>query len=496
MPTPANEAKELIQLIKDQNYQQAAVYLLESDNLNSVNASAWFINPKTENKNTGILCDEFLNYLLSIHESDIEPYIKGIITGFINDDIHKNNLAQVLTNLHPILTHPNYLFYIVDSLFKKYPLQEAADLLLQSNLAKKGEGYDILFQTALNQYNAYLLLELKKFNSVLFKEKIRNLDEEKSIRLRKLLSMPEDKYLWFSNYIQPLTHGFGFLGYQEILLVLAQVKKRKTYPFDPVLLKENEYLDFFTALKQNHPIQKRFIISGSHFCYGEIRIDTQERAKLWLIDSLGSTKESSNSKYFNDFIFKFAETFPENEIYVAKEKRQNSPQGCSVFALDDAMHSYTLRLPTGQNDIWDYLSALKTPEKANFFNDDKAFSLSITLCPIPLSLIRTMQSKSVYDEVIPERLLSEQNLIINKKGETTKESSQKFFKLGPQGLRNTRLEYKLEKIIQYTSDFLVNCISEKELKILMHEFTLETFKQHAAKESAEQKISNHPIPKI
>ena len=77
---------------------------------------------------------------------------------------------------------------------------------------------------------------------------------------------------------------------------------------------------------------------------------------------------------------------------------------------------------------------------------------------LPLSLMRTMQSTKLKEQVIPSRE-REKDLIINKKNQTALDSVSAFFRPNNDGSTkeiNTRLNEKLNRIAHYNLAYLMS----------------------------------------
>lgn len=314
-------------------------------------------------------------------------------------------------------------------------------------------------------------------------------DATKSLDPNKLaifLNLDATVSAFIHSKMNAFSKGFGFLTYEDALLTLAQRRERKTYDFAPVLLRFTELDEFLNVLKNApKPLKISFVISGVHFISGEIMIDEKGIAKIFLIDSLGS------DIWHEEFVKNFAQAFPSHEIYTSREKRQHATNCCAVFALDDVAHLATLRIE-GHADIWEYLSAEKKPENRQDINTT-VYCYSV---PLPLSLTRTMQSTSLTQTIIPQKSQSSQEFIINKKGQTTVGSVTAFFKRDSpidEKPKNTRLSYKLSKMIEQNWSYLISH-SKETIQTHMQYFSLDAWRQRILEEHSQSYLTELIVP--
>jgi hypothetical protein len=349
------------------------------------------------------------------------------------------------------------------------------ELLTQLN---SQEFYNQLVLESFNRYNIMLFKNLSTlcppFN---FEEAIQTCDKKK---LQQYFRMEANRAQFIHSKMNPFAKGYGHIRYEDALLTLAQRRARKTYPFEAVVIRDRELDDFLSFLVSGpKPIETSFVISGGHYVAGKVAIDRNGQAKIFIIDSLGP------EIWHHDFLTNFAQQFPQHEIYIAKEKRQNSNKGCSVFALDDVAHLATLRIE-GHLNLWDYLSSEKKSENLS------DTPIQHYCAPLPLSLTRTMQSTSLLRNVIPEKSESAQKFKINKKGQTTEESVTPFFqKTSPDDPKpkNTRIDYKLFQMTEQNWAFLVNYPVSEVLQAMEY-FTLDAWKKRlvSPSESAQDTV--------
>lgn len=329
-----------------------------------------------------------------------------------------------------------------------------------------------------------------------------NLSAEAQQKLNLLLDLDEDRAFDISETMKPFVNGFGRIEKEDALLWLAEKRDhKKTYNVDPVVLYElepsacidgaaTEFEKLISIIADApKPITVRFILIDIHYTCGEIYIDASEKGHILFLDPLGAGRQddgTSKTIYNVEEMKTFAEYFPDNEIYVSRAKKQFSDRGCSVFALDDLRHLYTLKIE-GNVPLWEYLaiSANKpTGEKIEFtltqfdYETEQETEKNFTIhsCDMPLSLLRTMQSRSLLSRVIPSRSAEEQHLAVNKKGESAYQSTYPFFakKEGEGPERNTRLDVKLNKMANDLFNFLIKH-SHAEIEAKKTYFSLNSF---------------------
>ncbi|MBV8802828.1 MAG: hypothetical protein JO131_07715 [Gammaproteobacteria bacterium] len=276
--------------------------------------------------------------------------------------------------------------------------------------------------------------------------------------------------------MQQFTHGFGNIFYDGALLTLTEIAHRKKdrYTFNPAILKHDEINRYFQELSQLHPLRERFIIAHMHWNIGEIVVDDKNHAQLLIIDSLGN--KLAEEKYFlKEIIHHFSKHFQNHTIYVSKDLRQNSPMGCSIFALDDLRHLYTVEtyLPKVYSGLFDYLKKTSdVTEEKKITIENK--TISYFPCQLPLSLERTRQNENLLT-IISQRHI-ENIHPINKRKDLAKDSAIQEFvevknKKGILKRHNKRLENQLLKMAKNNEYFLLHN-SINMIKEYMQTFTL------------------------
>lgn len=284
---------------------------------------------------------------------------------------------------------------------------------------------------------------IAKYQSYLLNEMLELFDKEELAYINKNLKPTETKILnqlkeqnnmdkkRFSSYTQQFVNGYGKINYQGGLLSCAQIQERKAishaYDFNPTVIdaQGNEFVKYLEIIKKSQlkPLRAKFIIADVHWFAGEIEITQDGRARILIIDSLGK-----DSSFFpTDLMTQFSQVFPQGDIYFSTEKRQHASAGCSVYAIDDITHLYTLEKfidkPSKNYNLFDYLEENITKSKTL---DSSGLQIEYKLCKLPITLLRTKQSTKLFP-LFSERSPSEQSLKINKKGETAFESAAKGF---------------------------------------------------------------------
>ena len=320
-----------------------------------------------------------------------------------------------------------------------------------------------LFSLGIQFFNADLVRKLLQI-----KIEQPHLSHEEQIVLQDLCTLEPDKAHFMHEQMRRFAHGFGAIKHPDVLLTLAQIKSRKTYDFQPIAISDQAFDDFFSYMAhQRLPCERKFIVTGEHSYCGEIRIDENHHASVYLIDSLGISTESSH--YHELLITQLMTHFNIDRIYINHEIRQKTSTGCSIFALDDIQHLYQLRLSDNYKNIWDYLEKTAAPDMKGLENID----IIVHQYPLPTPLLRTMQTRKLLEEVIPERLTKESEYPINKKGKTIRQSAVEFFTKNEEGKEiNQRLAYKLNKIRLHNWAFLKNC-TPAELDTFKAQFTIQ-----------------------
>src|SRR3990167_8388313 len=233
----------------------------------------------------------------------------------------------------------------------------------------------------------------------------------------------ETRANYIAEKIRHFEEGFGHLVYADGLLACAQIKASKSdYDFNPTVLRGPlefanspedlaEFRAYLSIIKQSgkKPLRERFIITGQHWITGDIQIDADGKVQVLFLDSMG-LEYPVTSMHINtaDIINEFSNVFPDASIYFSKTRRQASGPGCSVFALDDVRHLFTVEkyLQSQYTGLFSYLAAQvgSSGNMAEPYRERKLANGGTVHCiPIPLSLMRTTLSSRLYTTYIPQR---------------------------------------------------------------------------------------------
>ena len=333
-----------------------------------------------------------------------------------------------------------------------------------------------LLLMSIKAYNIALLHKLKEMDENYFNQLLAEMDSERQQAAARYLSVKDEKYC---EYIADNMYDFAFerggVSYEGGLLTCAQIKSRKsTYHFNPVILdQKEEFVNFLKAIKQyNKPLAEKFIVTGGHWISGVIRINANGRADILLMDPCGP-----GDRLILTFIAKhLPKLFPDFRIYIAEEKRQHDFCSCQTFALDDVQHLFTLEkyliMDNKSVSMFDYIEAQQKAEM-NFAN----WKVKVRLVRLPLTFMRTMQSKDLFNKIIPSWPPNELSLAVNKKGQLTANLAMTFFQPEsgkPKKLCNVRIKKKFDNMADNNLHFLLSKDKDSVEK-LKKEFTLQCF---------------------
>lgn len=251
-------------------------------------------------------------------------------------------------------------------------------------------------------------------------------------------------------------------------------KKNKNYPFLETIINKdqiNEYLSILQSTEKS--VREKFSIWGSvHWYCADIKIDkNKHKIKLLILDSLGV----DCIMWTNTLTGKIQATFPEYKfsIYINATQRQNDGYSCSSFTLNDIkdLHKINHYLPEKYSgDIFNFC------KKNTLLSRTTITGMILNFTFLPLKMMRLTQSSTLLENIIPERPLEEQSLPVNKKGQTALESSE----LGFLNKRNIRARLKLEKMLDKTSQYLMDTPLD-QISETMEEFDLSGLKKRLLK---------------
>ena len=336
-------------------------------------------------------------------------------------------------------------------------------------------------QNAYQQYNASVF----QFFHLLYADLAKELNLNPA-RAEMLLSVTKQDYVKFHELMQQFTSGFGKTHYDGILLSCAQIADRKSYEFNPtVIYGEGEFRQYLTEIaKLPYPLRERFYIKDSHCLSGDIWRDEKGKVSVLLIDSFGI-----NSSHRDDYSEILHQQFPGATIYVSNENKQRSDYGCSIFALDDLVHLYTIEkyLPDeykhGPAPLHAYLA-----HSANELNITRTSYANVTehACAMPLRMLLNMQTRKLTTDIIPNREEKEKNSPVNKKAESPEKAANKYFEGDESHKQNKRLEHKLARFAECNVKFM----AKGNFQSKMHLFSLDN-----KKEEFESRVKKHLLDK-
>ena len=442
---------------------------------------------------------EFWLAILNEHSS-FSKQMQGELKRLI-EDIVETACAEKLDELIiSAITRSKLQSYILEILARSHQTADTVVRVLevlQPDFAVNS--YQQLVHLAVKSYNGILLQKLENIRAFSSAFQRTNLNPKECSVYEILKELDQSKCEYLNKKMKAFVAGFGYLQFSDILLALAQIKDRKKYEFNPIVINANdieEIHEFISFLKEHKPIKVIFLLASEHYSVGVAEVYENSQANFWFIESLGQSSVHEDDN-FQKILRVVVDSFEDYKIYVSKEKRLHAASGCSVFAIDDISHLHQLHLDAKYNEtgMWGYLNdaTKKAGAVIETLSDDEEEDLEessdsllrktpivVHFCELPLSLVRTMQSRSLLEKVIPGRELSEQHLCINKKGETAFESANKFFQETDHGRQNTRLNYKLKKMVDAVWKFLLqnnpDVVEEK-----MRDFTFSALKENHSK---------------
>lgn len=351
----------------------------------------------------------------------------------------------------------------------------------------------------LKRYKNYpTLLELKRIctQSDAVLEKLRDLLKGNKKALDKLNALIKTndtlEILCLTNQLIKFLDGYSNLTLNDGLLTCAQISDRKDYTFNPVAIDGYDEFSRFLNLVKNgeKPNRVTFFVADAHWISGIIEVNDHGDARMVILDSMGTTKKNDHHLIQASTLSameNFNEIFPDQPIYFCKNKRQNTERSCAVFSLDDLAHLFTLDRHLQEN-LFHYFD--KQPKKAAKTKIEGTGSLNIHCHDLPLSLLRTTQSRTTIDEVLSRTDKTTLSMPVNKYGDTFASQVNEFFKSrsDTEKKQNTRLEYKLENMAAHNAAYL---LTHNKETVARHkkEFELDKFEQ-----SLVNKSRTNPIP--
>lgn len=265
----------------------------------------------------------------------------------------------------------------------------------------------------------------------------------------------------------------GLISEKEVALCFMLKKESKNKAqenFNGFFVHANDNPKFYDIVKKMTESGKSFEFQFAykewggenepegHWTSGMMRFDGDtNKLKVFLCDPLGADDtEVLYQGYLGAGGFDFNElsTLHNLEIYLSTDKLQVSEKGCSYFAIDNA---YMLASQHKYDDIFDYMKAhnKKTEQEEN---------ITIYHSSLPIRLKRQQQSLSSLEK----SLLSDEEYaskIVNRKGESAKESINKNTKERRMPLKDKPLQFT-PKLINHRMGAKRERLKEK-IKIYM-----------------------------
>jgi hypothetical protein len=306
-------------------------------------------------------------------------------------------------------------------------------------------------------------------------------------------------------------HGkFGLVNFAGGALALAAIhatKANKPYKFNPVILdlKDNpkEFSIFLKFIKENSDSLRgneiKFVLAYQHWIAGSVLVDNNGKIKVLLIDSLGVVNKPTG-KWINSYLNAAIKDIVYNiqaTPMIIEDVRQYTLQGCSVYAIDDIQHLFSINdyLPEKQN-IFTYLENNVNKQKAYLDpNEDPHYIhkkksrpdyIEIFISKLPLYLMRTKQSTSIgKEDFVKSYSDTEQNIKLSKKQHSVLESNALHFTFSTEKDKevNARLEYKLGNIYNKVFTYCAN----NDLATITHD--MDSFKLTAFKEKIQAAVA-------
>jgi len=415
-------------------------------------------------------------------EIQIEADLRAILLPKLEETNQDSLVNEIKSNSSFLIaSYLNDVRY--DELFMKF--------YISLNNEEKIIFFDKMISLCVKEKNTNLLMLFKKLelnsSSSIFQDCIGRLSSSSKLQLEQLLAIEKIESETLKAVVQEFII-FGALTKDGALLSLAQTENRKQAenpnetPFflhQPTILNPNEFKTYLEIIKNSslRPLRKDFTFAAAHWLTGTIQIDKDENVSILFVDSAGKNLKS-NTEYFKQI----KDIFPTAKIYHNFARRQIMPVGCGMFALEDLRKLNKIDQYLGKN-LFSYLSEQKT--SGEVISLDSGQEVTVNLCQLPLALERIMQSRSLYETVIPGRSEEEKKLPINKKGLTAEDSLKIDFKerevtkdnKTEMKYQNLRIYQVLEKLFNYNVDFVLKNDEEFILK-KMNSFSLKGFKKN------------------
>ncbi len=338
----------------------------------------------------------------------------------------------------------------------------------------------------IDHHNVNILEALLKVNKDItdrFENFYSLLTDAQQETLKKLLELKEINTEFRKNLLGEFV-TYGNITDAGIKLTMAQLASRKSH-FNPTVISAQEnfsdYLKFLKVGLQNAklPIREIFIVgdpnfsSGIHWTAGIIEVAEKNEINMLLIDSRGMELDSY-------CIRAFAKEFPRGKWYRNIEPRQYQPKGCSIYAMDDVRHLFTVEKYIKPNNIFDYLAAQPYPVNRITL---AGIEMKQYPCHLPLSFERSRQSRLV--ETILNRR-EENNLAINKKEMMAEDCRKTDLRKINGKDQNRRIPYVYNKFLRRNMEFLEK-FGDEQAACKMMNFSLSAFEERMDKNIAFQR---------
>jgi hypothetical protein len=376
--------------------------------------------------------------------------------------ITKSILADTIYDANPNI---NFLLIFI---MEKYGKDTLVDLLTQKNYKFQVQSFlsqiraplleeviQLFIKVCLHKFHATILNLLNKEYPEIFKPYVDKLNEDLKNQAAFLLKFREDTdaQATITYWVGQFANGFGAIDINGLKLICAEIKATKSnYSFNPIICYDQPGLEkFLNNFKNSKLDNARFIFKSAHTICGEIRKNQDDNYEIFLLDSLGS--ESGLTLALKGIISKIITIIPNRTIYVSYEKRQYLEAGCTAFAVDDVRHLYTienyLEKKYAKDGLFAYLDdnkVITTFVEHTVVGSTHKFPIFIS--HIPISFIRTTQSRNLFDGMFPRRSIEEKNTLVNKAKKLPEVSAKDHYVAEEKDgkPKNLRLSYKLDKM--------------------------------------------------
>lgn len=248
---------------------------------------------------------------------------------------------------------------------------------------------------------------------------------------------------------QPQRNQFYTLGnidYFGGLLAMSALKAFGKANSNCTLLTSNAFGEYLSTIsqEQDHDLDELFVLCDAHWLTGQIKKSTNDVHRVVLLDSLGK-----KSGFLMATVAAIQSTLSGAHLYVGRNKRQKSAQGCSMFSLDDLQKLFKIEnyLPDSykESGLSGFLENSITQ-----LNEDSDGTV-IKYCDLPLYLLKSKQSRTLLSKDIPLRI-EESAIYLDKKKRFASDIAHSDFV----GTRNIRINRKLEKTCTLVESFRAN----------------------------------------